>query len=226
MFNTFGHTTSNLILTAPAAPSRFFYVSPINRANYSLSTITGSATQQEAYCNSIGGHLASYDNATEQNEVERSFIRQGLLAPAYHKRYFIGASYNVSSTAWEWLDVSNPPPAAPHYIQWAAGEPDLDGGACSIANFTVPGYTPLGTAAWQSANCSAEHPAMCKTRFPGSVPPQNYTASNNVTYSFSTALLPASSASLFCNTMGGHLVSYESEGLQIEVRQGQELLCW
>lgn len=150
-----------------------------------------------------------------------------MLAPGYHKRYFTGLSYNSSSTAWRWIDVSTAAPDLPNYVKWAAGQPA--GGSCGIANFSIPVYMPTGVAQWQSANCSAPHPAICKTRAPGSVPPQNYTASNNITYSFSTALLPASSAQLFCNNLGGHLVSYESEPLQIEVSRaapaGQQRAC-
>ena len=60
----------------PAAPNTFFYYSTTSKTNYSLSTYLLNSTQQETYCNSIGGHLVSYDNQTEQIEVEQAFIKQ------------------------------------------------------------------------------------------------------------------------------------------------------
>jgi hypothetical protein len=73
----------NLILggaaLAPVAPNTFFYFSTRSRTNYSLSTFHRNQTTQQSYCNSIGGHLASYDNQTEQNEVEQAFIKQVSL---------------------------------------------------------------------------------------------------------------------------------------------------
>jgi hypothetical protein len=249
-----------------AAPNHFFYYSSTSKTNYSLSTFLEDASAQEVYCNSIGGHLASYDNATEQNEVERYFIKQviprglggaehwlpaavrhtrlssalhalcrlqlipracvclqSLFAPAYHQRYRLGLTYDTSSSTWGWLDISNAEPLAPDYVNWSGGEPNVAAGSCAIANFSLGAYTPTGVAEWQATGCEALHPCMCKTRPPGSVPPQNYTASNNVTYSFSTALLPMSSAQAFCNSMGGHLVSFESESLQIEVSRMQSM---
>jgi hypothetical protein len=40
-----------------------------------LSTHLLNQTQHESYCNSIGGHLASWDSLAEQNEVEQAFIK-------------------------------------------------------------------------------------------------------------------------------------------------------
>jgi hypothetical protein len=37
-------------------------------------------TQHETYCNTIGGHLASWDSLAEQNEVEQAFIKMVRLA--------------------------------------------------------------------------------------------------------------------------------------------------
>ncbi len=75
-----------LPLCCPTAPNTFFYYSTKSKTNYSLSTFNDNQTTQETYCNSIGGHLASYDSQAEQNEVEQAFIKQVGQAAGRHSR--------------------------------------------------------------------------------------------------------------------------------------------
>jgi hypothetical protein len=67
--------------------------SPANTTNntYCLSTnLTGQADAED-YCNTLGGHLASWNSQAEQTEVEGYWIKAGLLLPLFHKAYWIGA---------------------------------------------------------------------------------------------------------------------------------------
>ncbi len=152
-----------------------------------------------------------------------------MLAPKFHKLYFIGLEYHANSSAWHWLDPSTAPPLAPNYVKWSTdtGEPDPNTGSCSVADFRLPGYSALSAAAWAAAACGdpdgtdgimqGMYPAICKTRAPGSVPPIPYTSTNNDTFIFSTAELAYSSASTFCMRHGGQLVSFQSQEEQLEV---------
>ncbi len=45
----------------------------------------------EAYCNTLGGHLPSYQNADEQREVETNYTRMGyLIGPSQVYYYWMG----------------------------------------------------------------------------------------------------------------------------------------
>jgi hypothetical protein len=155
---------------------------------------------------------------------------QGVLAPKYHKRYFMGLVDD--SSTWSWLDPSTAAPVAPNYVRWAtgSGEPNATAGACSVGNFMLPGYTTLTAAPWAAAPCASpdptdltlpgQFPAICKTRAPGSVPPLSFVTAANDTYTFSTAQLSSSSAATFCQNQGGQLASYQSQAEQLEVEQG------
>jgi hypothetical protein len=67
--------------------------SPANTTNntYCLSTNLTAQADAETYCNTLGGHLASWNSQAEQTEVEGYWIKAGLLLPLFHKAYWIGA---------------------------------------------------------------------------------------------------------------------------------------
>jgi hypothetical protein len=45
----------------------------------------------EAYCNTLGGHLPSYQNADKQREVETNYTRMGyLIGPSQVYYYWMG----------------------------------------------------------------------------------------------------------------------------------------
>ncbi len=152
-----------------------------------------------------------------------------MLAPKFHKQYFMGLEYLDDSSTWRWTDPSTKPPVAPNYVKWstATDEPEPSNGSCSVADFRLPGYTALSVAPWAAAACSdpdstdkdmlGTYPAICKSRAPGSVPPLSYASSTNATFTFSTAELAYSSASTFCMSQGGQMVSFQSLEEQQEV---------
>jgi hypothetical protein len=155
---------------------------------------------------------------------------QGVLAPKYHKRYFMGLAEDNST--WSWLDPSTAAPEAPNYVRWgtSSGEPNATTGNCSVGDFLLPGYSALTAASWAAAPCASADPAdptlpgqfaaICKTRAPGSVPPLSFTTAANDTFTFSTVQLSFSSAATFCQNQGGQLVSFQSQPEQLEVERG------
>ncbi len=96
-----------------------------------------------------------------------------------------------------------------------------------MADFRLPGYSALSVAPWAAAACTdpdrtdddmlGTYTAICKTRAPGSVPPLSYSSSTNATFTFSTGELAYSSASTFCMSQGGQLISFQSHDEQLEV---------
>lgn len=64
--------------------------------SYLLNTKAMNFTAAEAYCQSQGGHLASYTTLEEQQEVERYYVNNGMFFPLYHIAYWIG----LRATAW------------------------------------------------------------------------------------------------------------------------------
>jgi hypothetical protein len=65
---------------------------PANSTNntYALSTNLTSQPDAEEYCNTLGGHLASWNSQDEQTEVEGYWLKAGLLLPLFHKAYWLG----------------------------------------------------------------------------------------------------------------------------------------
>ena len=59
-----------------AAPGIFTYRSQGRRNSYILNTNPTSFKSAQTFCNTQGGHLASWDSYAEQYEVEQYFVGQ------------------------------------------------------------------------------------------------------------------------------------------------------
>ena len=64
--------------------------------SYLLNTKAMNFSAAEAWCQTQGGHLASYNNAEEQAAVERFYVNGGMLYPLYNIAYWIG----LKAQAW------------------------------------------------------------------------------------------------------------------------------
>jgi hypothetical protein len=145
--------------------------SPANTTNntYCLSTnLTGQA-DAETYCNTLGGHLASWNSQAEQTEVEGYWIKAGLLLPLFHKAYWIGAVIG-DEDMWpnfRWLDSLPGPNASGVYQHWGYYmpqniiEPNNMFGQenCGAANASQTYSDAWG---WMDINCNIRMPFMCR----------------------------------------------------------------
>ncbi len=52
-----------------AAPQQYYYPSKLTNNTYILDTTNKAFAQAEGWCAEQGGHLVSYDNLAEQQEV-------------------------------------------------------------------------------------------------------------------------------------------------------------
>ena len=66
------------------------YTSPASNTAYYFNTTEDSQAGAEQACRLLGGHLAIFDSAAEQKEVEAAFRSQGALITGYHVAYWIG----------------------------------------------------------------------------------------------------------------------------------------
>ena len=83
-----------LVLPPPAGPgAQGCMPAPANATNntYCLNTNLTGVSDSEAYCNTLGGHLVSWNSQAEQAEVEGYWLKAGLLLPLFHKAYWTGA---------------------------------------------------------------------------------------------------------------------------------------
>jgi hypothetical protein len=66
-------------------PGAYVYTSNVTATTYILNTSYAGFMDAEAACNSNGGHLAYFETADEQEEVEAYYVSQGVFIPAYHR---------------------------------------------------------------------------------------------------------------------------------------------
>jgi hypothetical protein len=63
----------------------FVFASDTSLATYVFNTTPSSFNQAQEACNHAGGHLAYFDSAAEQAEVEQEFTSGGQFIPSYHR---------------------------------------------------------------------------------------------------------------------------------------------
>ena len=85
-----------------------------NENKYQVFDNSLSWNEAEAYCESLGGHLA-----TITSEEEQKFINENLLPVGTKNTYFIGLSRSTSDNAWEWITGETF-----EYENWDTGEPN------------------------------------------------------------------------------------------------------
>jgi hypothetical protein len=166
-----------------AVNASYSYKSNMTGRSYLLSTAAADFTGAQAYCNSKGGHLVSYANETEQEEVEQFFFDYGVLLPGYHTFYWLGLATNDTMwPAFSYLDASPAPNATTGvYANWGNYSDPLDvlienGTEPEPNNWVLPpencagaNYTELGLDGasrgpwpWADTNCSQSWPFLCK----------------------------------------------------------------
>ena len=85
-----------------------------NENKYQVFDNSMSWNEAEAYCESLGGHLA-----TITSEEEQKFINENLFPVGTKNTYFIGLSRSTSDNAWEWITGETF-----EYENWDTGEPN------------------------------------------------------------------------------------------------------
>jgi hypothetical protein len=70
---------------------------------YHFNTAPLTFPQAEAVCNTLGGHLVSFANLTDQTAAEQCFVNSAALLPTFHKAYWLGlrVGERTSHLWWE-----------------------------------------------------------------------------------------------------------------------------
>lgn len=139
--------------TASPSPAPF----ELNGVGYFLVTTEMPWADAEYYCaGSIGGHLASYHNASDQ-----AAVFAGVGAPA---QVWNGLNDKLTEDVWVWTDGS-----AVDFTAWGPGEPNGWGSGedCGENDATV----------WNDAACSNTQSFICQLALPPTItasptPPQ------------------------------------------------------
>jgi hypothetical protein len=74
----------------PAAPKITACTPPGSLHQYHFNSARLTFAQAEAACNTLGGHLVSYANLTDQTAAEQCFINNSALLPTFHRAYWMG----------------------------------------------------------------------------------------------------------------------------------------
>ncbi|XP_038058027.1 macrophage mannose receptor 1-like [Patiria miniata] len=102
-------------------------------------------TEADAYCNNLGGYLASIHSIEENN-----FIRS-RLEPGVSWRYWIGLRETAAGGSYNWSDKTDS-----SYTNWNPDEPNDYGGEEECAEM----HSSLGT--WNDMACGTPQPFVCK----------------------------------------------------------------
>jgi hypothetical protein len=105
-------------------------VNPANGHSYYLLS-SGSWTDAEAFSQTLGGHLATVNDAAENAWL------YGTVMTSDHA--WIGLKYSTGTATWNWIDGDSS-----SYLNWAAGEPNniLSAHAYTLllGSSALPGY--------------------------------------------------------------------------------------
>jgi hypothetical protein len=74
----------------PAAVATTACSPPGRQAAYLFNSAPLNWTAAEAACNARGGHLVAFSSLQQQAEAEQCFVGSGVLAPSFHKAYWLG----------------------------------------------------------------------------------------------------------------------------------------
>lgn len=116
----------------PADAVKFNY----NGHSYKLFNMGLNWNDAKAYCESLGGHLATITTSQEQAIIETLLRTKGTK-----NSYWLGGHKNGD----EWVWITEEPFS---YCWWATWQPDGDGNALMVYrqnNPVVPNATPLGS---------------------------------------------------------------------------------
>lgn len=111
---------------------------------YTVFNLAMTWDEAKAYCENLGGHLATISSQEEQNLVETMILSGDKYS------YWLGGRQN-SSGAWSWVDGS-----AWSYTNWAEGMPDGSGEVLHI--YAETPYTEYYTVGkWDDTDSSAQN---------------------------------------------------------------------
>jgi hypothetical protein len=149
------------------------YTTPTTNGTFYLNTSYVNQSVAEAACAANGAHLAAYTSAQEQADVEKHFISNGYLLPAYHRSYWIGyrtKTPGLKLHAFGTVDATLNP-ARYRLYRWgtyfengkASPEPNnlMNPEFCATANFSMTFGTPAAWG-WADTSCGLRFPFMCR----------------------------------------------------------------
>jgi hypothetical protein len=128
------------------------------KSTYILNTKPMGFEEAETFCQTQGGHLVSYKNLREQQEVEKCFVDKASLMPNYHTFYWMGLKTGDVFSVWPnftWIDHTDAIYTG-NYQHWGTSRyAGLDGLAavawlqvqlCSALGLAIT--SPLRAALW------------------------------------------------------------------------------
>ena len=139
-------------------PAVYHYTSPKSGTQYIFNATPDTMANAEAACNAFGGHLATWNSLSEQQEVERGFLYNGGLIGSFHQDYWLGLTVD-EWPGYVWVDKTVPAPANKTYQHWGKGEPNDRTVQCTVANWN----SSFSSAwAWRDMDCSQQHVYICE----------------------------------------------------------------
>jgi hypothetical protein len=97
-----------LLRLSPAAPKITACTPPGTLHRYYFNSARLPFAQAEAVCNTLGGHLVSYANLTDQTAAEQCFVNNAALLPTFHKAYWMGLRIGEHATVTGTLFIYSP----------------------------------------------------------------------------------------------------------------------
>ena len=128
-----------------------------------LNTTPSSFNEAEEGCKKGGGHLAAFESADEQAEVEQYYISNGYLMSA-HVFYWIGL--NKTGAAWGWVAPDVPASSLTTFNNWGTQGSDACGGA-TTSPAGKSSATFGATWSWTSKACNMQQVYICRMAPPG-----------------------------------------------------------
>jgi hypothetical protein len=156
---------ANIFMCEMVPPQLYRYDSVKYGATYFYDTAPLTQAAAESNCNDLGGHLVSWRNLAEQQEVEKYYVGSGYLIPTFHRTHWNG----LVSTAWPkfaWAEKNVPAPDVRTYQHWGKvlnglPEPNEPAARCGVGNFTQIYASASG---WSDTRCNGTFTSLCRVQ--------------------------------------------------------------
>jgi hypothetical protein len=119
-----------------------------------LNTTMANFSEASRTCNMYGWHLAMFDDAIEQNQVEGFFATSSYLLPTFHQQYWMGL-LKRNGASWSFMD----PNINTTYTNY--NKPNVAANLCGAAYFQFRKGTPSAYG-WGDMSCATRSIFMCR----------------------------------------------------------------
>jgi len=175
------------------------YLNPIatnvyNKNTYMLFDYDMTWTEANEYCKLLGGHLATISDANEQTAIET------LVSKSAWNLYYLGATDKTTEGTWNWVD------GTPwDYTNWNTGQPDDYQGAEDYLQI----YN--SNKKWNDLNNYFSENTGFVCEIPFNETPTAQITNGKSSYLLFDQYLSWEDAKIYCENLGGHLVTITSQ---------------